>query len=304
MIPPDPQSASSPFDPDAPPPRDAAPPTSGRVLLAVAAALVLAALMVVGVSATLLAYGGGKTLTPGVQGAVFVLAASVLGAVFVAWALNPAGRRALRPPPRLPIDGPVPADAAQRELFYFERMERYRSELARRDVLLHRQRASRDRFVLHSALLVAAVLTALIHQATGAAAAKVVALAFPAGLAGQAVPWYLDKLQTLLLIPFAAVAAGLAVAYDAQAASCPPRLRRAAFIGGGGTLLAGLLFVFQVSPELLGLMRNSGYRVHVGDAVVPFDLWLLGQRLVLIPAVGVLAGILCRRLVCRVPEDE
>jgi hypothetical protein len=68
-------------------------------------------------------------------------------------------------------------------------------------------------------------------------------------------------------------------------------------------LLAGLLFVFQVSPELLGLVRGSGYTVTIGSVRVPFDLWLLSQRLLLMPIVGWISAMIMRSLLFKDQDD-
>jgi len=281
--------------------------TPGRIGVSILTAIALSAIMFIGITATLATFSGENVSRPpqGVLFAVFLVLAGLLSVVFIGLAAGPGLMRdepsTFLPPPTV---DPATLDTADaREMHYFERMEFYRSALARHQVLLHRQRLSRDRFLLHSAVLIAAGLTALIHQTSGSLAAKVISLTYPTGTSGQSVPWYLDKLQTLLLVPFTAAAAALAMAYYCSAARTHVRSSHAAAIGGFGMLLAGLLFVFQVSPELLGLVRGSGYTVNIGSVRVPFDLWLLSQRLLLMPIVGWISALITRSLLSKDQDD-
>ena len=281
--------------------------TPGRIAISILTAVAISAIMFVGITATLATFSGENVARPpqGVMLAVFLVLAGLLSVVFIGLVAGPGLMRdepsTFLPPPTV---DPATLDTPDaREMHYFERMEFYRSALARHQVLLHRQRLSRDRFLLHSAVLIAAGLTALIHQTSGSLAAKVISLTYPAGTSGQSVPWYLDKLQTLLLIPFTAGAAALAMAYYCSASRTPVRASHAAAIGGFGMLLAGLLFVLQVSPELLGLVRGSGYTVTIGSVRVPFDLWLLSQRLLLMPIVGWISALITRSLLSKDRDD-
>lgn len=160
----------------------------------------------------------------------------------------------------------------------------------------------------YCALLWTACATSLAQLVTSSVAALVQNLAYPKGIPGVPVPWYLDKLQFLLLIPGVILAAGIGYRYFRGRTQSKGGWVVPVGIGFFGVLLGGLMFYTQMTPELMGSVKLAGFVANFGTFSVgahqfnlafPLDQYLLIQRVLLLPLVGGLSCVLVWRVSTR-----
>lgn len=113
--------------------------------------------------------------------------------------------------------------------------------------------------------------------------------------------WYMDKAQTLLLLPASLVAGVLGYRYFRRNSGTHGKALHAMTIGMVAAIMTGGFFFLQLTPELIGAVLGFAKAVNnaggVGlpgtDVGVPYEYWMAIQRLVYIPVLVGIAWFLC-----------
>jgi hypothetical protein len=151
-----------------------------------------------------------------------------------------------------------------------------------------------NKFSRHYAILAISVAVSVASVCASATHALVTYYAFPQGTAGKDVHWTINNLQTIALVPFTFVLVLIVgMMWQSRLPSRTPVgiLVRCAFVGA---MCAALIAAFHVTPELLGLIRDSGYHVDpFGIQMgIKFENWLVIQRVLIVPPAAVVVFVI------------